>query len=67
MQEIIATSAYLRIQLQELESALKKKVRTCIDCDSFNAPAYSCVIYKQKVPAKVIIAGCDSFTNNIPF
>lgn len=66
MQEIIATSAYLRTQLQALEAQIKA-VRNCVECDWFDAPSYVCKQFKAEVPAKVIIVGCDSFRQLIPF
>lgn len=66
MQEIIATSAYLRTQLQALEAQLKE-VKTCVECDFFNPSNYFCKKFNSQVPAKVIIVGCKSFRQLIPF
>ena len=67
MHEIIATSAYLRVQLSEMELALKKQIRNCVDCDYFQAGIYYCMLYKAKVPANIIMIGCEEFKNDVPF
>ena len=67
MQETILASAYLRTLLQELETTLTLRVRTCVECDNFDSPNYHCLFYRQQVPAHIIVAGCDSFSTLIPF
>lgn len=42
-------------------------LRSCVNCDHFNEPDEVCALCAARPPAKVIVLGCDSWTEEIPF
>jgi hypothetical protein len=49
-----------------LELAIKGYfVRTCLNCDNFKNEL--CTLANQRPPAKIIVFGCDSHSDEIPF
>ena len=57
----------LLVDLQDFRAKLVAATRNCTNCLSFSASTYHCDIFNAQVPANVIVKGCDSYNNAVPF
>lgn len=57
---------HLLAQLVHVVSAERLRP-SCITCENFDEPAEICRLAGTRPPARVIVAGCPAFMENIPF
>ncbi len=53
--------------IAQLRALRRGTIRSCCNCDLFNISTEVCKIAGSRPPALVIVLGCDSWIEEIPF
>ena len=58
--------AKFKAKVEEVAAAMVVGT-SCLDCEHFRERKELCVLYNQRPPVRVLVNGCPSFSENIPF